>query len=171
MAVCYNLWSFGIFFRFLYVWTKKNLATLEGSFLKGGKKLFTYAKLKREVLRGRLSKKWSWGVAQVRAQFFKRIFAPTGKVGAYRKNSHLATVGTLLHLQCWRLGAKLAPTLLWKTRGSGVANVVVIVSASRTENPGFESRQGIFIYIAVLLWELNMHCDCEYLRKLTLQFF
>jgi hypothetical protein len=66
MAVWYNLWSFAIFFRFLYVWTKKNLATLEKIwqiwqfFKRGlGKKLFTYAKLKREVLRGRLSKKWS----------------------------------------------------------------------------------------------------------------
>jgi hypothetical protein len=28
MAVWYSLWSFGIFFQFWYVWTKKNLATL-----------------------------------------------------------------------------------------------------------------------------------------------
>jgi hypothetical protein len=29
MAFWYNLWSFGIFFPIWYVWTKKNLATLE----------------------------------------------------------------------------------------------------------------------------------------------
>jgi hypothetical protein len=28
MAVWYNLWSFGIFFTFWFVWTTKNLATL-----------------------------------------------------------------------------------------------------------------------------------------------
>jgi hypothetical protein len=28
MAVWYNLWSFGIYFPFWYVWTKKNLATI-----------------------------------------------------------------------------------------------------------------------------------------------
>jgi hypothetical protein len=28
MAVWYGLWSFGIFFPFWYVWTKKDLATL-----------------------------------------------------------------------------------------------------------------------------------------------
>jgi hypothetical protein len=28
MAVWYSLWSFGHFFPFWYVWTKKNLATL-----------------------------------------------------------------------------------------------------------------------------------------------
>jgi hypothetical protein len=27
-AVCYSLWSFGIFFPIWYVWIKKNLATL-----------------------------------------------------------------------------------------------------------------------------------------------
>jgi hypothetical protein len=30
MAVWYSLWSFGIFFPFWYIWTKKNLATLQG---------------------------------------------------------------------------------------------------------------------------------------------
>jgi hypothetical protein len=28
MAVWYSLWSFGIFFPFWYIWTKKNLATV-----------------------------------------------------------------------------------------------------------------------------------------------
>jgi hypothetical protein len=31
MAFWYGLWSFGIFFTFWYVWTKKNLATLPRS--------------------------------------------------------------------------------------------------------------------------------------------
>jgi hypothetical protein len=31
MAVWYSLGSFGIFFQYWYVWTKKNLATVPGS--------------------------------------------------------------------------------------------------------------------------------------------
>jgi hypothetical protein len=33
MAVWYSLWSFGIFFPIWYVWTKKNLATLDATTL------------------------------------------------------------------------------------------------------------------------------------------
>jgi hypothetical protein len=44
-----------------------------------------------------------------------------------------------------------------------------IAAAHRTEEPGFESRQGVRffmnLYIAVLLSQLNMHCHCVYLRK------
>jgi hypothetical protein len=49
--------------------------------------------------------------------------------------------------------------------------LVVIASASRTEDPGFESRQGVsffrFLYIAVLLSKLNMHFHFGCLRKIN----
>jgi hypothetical protein len=44
--------------------------------------------------------------------------------------------------------------------------IVVIASAYRTENPGFESRQGVrfrSLYIAVS--KLNMHCQCVFGNK------
>jgi hypothetical protein len=38
---------------------------------------------------------------------------------------------------------------------------VVSASSSRTEDPGFESRQGVrSSHIAVLLSKPNMHCQC-----------
>jgi hypothetical protein len=47
--------------------------------------------------------------------------------------------------------------------------VVVIASASRTEDPGFESRQGVrSLYIAVLLSKLNKYIVPLYVfEKLT----
>jgi hypothetical protein len=41
--------------------------------------------------------------------------------------------------------------------------IMVIASASRTEDPGFKFHQGVgfrFLYVAVLLSKLNTHCHC-----------
>jgi hypothetical protein len=50
--------------------------------------------------------------------------------------------------------------------------IVVIASSSRTEEPGFESRQGVrflgfWMYLAVHLSKLTMNCHCVYLRKIN----
>jgi hypothetical protein len=63
---------------------------------------------------------------------------------------------------------KKLKTCFWSWR----RGIVVIASANRTEDPGFESRQGVmflglYAYIAVLLSKLKMQCHCVYLRKKT----
>jgi hypothetical protein len=50
--------------------------------------------------------------------------------------------------------------------------IVVIASASRIEDPRFESRRGVrflglYMYITVLLSKLNMHCHYVYSRKMN----
>jgi hypothetical protein len=50
--------------------------------------------------------------------------------------------------------------------------LLVIASASRPEDPGFEYRQCVIrflprsLYIPAMLSKLNMYCHCECLRKL-----
>jgi hypothetical protein len=61
--------------------------------------------------------------------------------------------------------ARFLSDLPWRRRG-----IVVTASAYRTEDPGFEPRQGarilgLYTYIAVLLSKLNIHCHCVCWRE------
>jgi hypothetical protein len=80
--------------------------------------------------------------------------------------SRCATQGTHLHERFCVNSAYIVAT----TRHyPGRRGIVVIASASRTEDPGFESRQGVrflgVVNIAVLLPKFNLDCHCVYLRK------
>jgi hypothetical protein len=48
------------------------------------------------------------------------------------------------------------------------AYIVVIASASRKEDPGFESRQGVIRFFGI--YTLQCCCHCMYFRKQMIQF-